>query len=529
MADDTESAPTEADQSPDAAFHLRLGSGTIEAPLGRIVALTGENGSGLHELFDAVTRHIVRDEQSSARAKRRRGLEHGAAVVGTGVRASGSLVAESRVTVIARRPGLSPTFDIAENVFLGEVQRRMLGPIPIGIAWGEMRARTAALLAQLGSTLGPTDRARDLGELERLLVELARTIQRDCALLVIDEPTALLGAEEPATLIRALRVLRDRGVAVLVLTQKPREAMGYADTLVVARDGTTVAVHRRAEWEAAGVEAVRADILREMVDRPSNGGETTPRRPARAPDGASELLRVAGWTTHDPIDPQIRAVDDADLVVADGEVVGIAGLARSGSETLLLSVHGRSAGTATTGSVFVRGALVDTSTVDKSIAAGLFFAATDAPRYRMRLLGGITLPVAPGRMPGFARAGMIDVEEGPSNGLGSTILGAVRSAGRDGDATTRIRGLVQAFADSERLVLLLGEPFRGSDAAERAEIVAGITRATAAGKGVVIVSDDLESLRSICDRIVVMAKGRVTGTVPAATPAVDIAPLLAPD
>lgn len=540
-----EAGPPPARATSDAAFHLRLGSGTVDVPSGRIVALIGENGSGAADLLRAVVDRIVREEQGSRAARRRARAERAAArlrdtsgtvesrrpsvVSASGVRASGALLDDSRIAVVTRRSGLSPTFDVSENIFLGDVLRRSLGPIPVGIDWAATRARSAVLLDRVGSRLSPTSSARELGELDRLVVELARALQRDVGLLVVDEPTALLDADEVGAVVRAMDVLRDEGTAVLVLTQKPLEALGYADSVVVARDGEPVAVHHRDQWQATGADAVRREILRAMVDRPgsaSGGDRDTASGTSRS--SVSELLRIEGWSTHDALHPWRLAVDGADLGVAEGEVVGIAGLDRSGAETLLLSVYGRSAGSDSAGTVRVRGAQVDTSTVEKSIAAGLFFAATETPRYRMRLLGGISVPVAPGRLSGLARSGLIDVEEAPSDGFGGRILGAVRSVGREGEVSARIRGLVQAFATSEREVLLLSEPLRGSSGPERAALQADLERATAAGKGVVIVSADLESLRRLCDRIVVMAGGRVTGSVAADTPAVEIAPLLAP-
>jgi ABC-type sugar transport system ATPase subunit len=241
-------------------------------------------------------------------------------------------------------------------------------------------------------------------------------------------------------------------------------------------------------------------------------------------------LSISGWNAFDPVEPERALVSDASLEVRPGEIVGLAGLRESGAESLLLSVYGRSEGTHATGSVEVAGRPADTSTVEKAIAAGLFLATTSAPRYRVRFVGGIAMPVSAARLPALVSLGLVDRDSdtAPREGLGDRMLGAARSLGRGGDEAGHLRGLVAAFPGSERQVLLLGEPFRGASDAQRAEIESGLMAARAAGKGVVVASADLELLLGLCDRVVTMANGRVTGEVgPAATPA-EIGALLAP-
>jgi ABC-type sugar transport system ATPase subunit len=517
-----------------ARFTLASGD-SLGAAAGELVAVCGENGSGL----DAVLK------QTAERIRAR----------GPGSEASALPV----TALIGLRRGLSPTFDVAENIFLGSERKKRLGPIPLGIDWVRTRADAADLLRELGSDLTPRMRARGLGEYDRLVVELARALARGAESIVFDEPAARLGEADAGRFFRLLRSVAERGIAVLVLTQKPRQALGYADRLVVVRDSAVVGEHPRSEWADGGAaaERVRGHVLRELVERTLQGAAVSGERDANlarmdgrfaspfpettgsgalsaAGSGAArptELLRISGWTTHDPLDPDSLLVDDADLVVHAGEIVGIAGLRRSGAQAFLLSVYGNSAGAKPSGTVSIRGAEVKTDTVERAIAAGLFFVSTDAPRYRVRFVGGIAVPVASSKLPGLVKAGLVDRDSdlGPGDGWGGRLLGAVRSLSREGSPTQQVRGLVKEFAASDRQVLLLGDPTAGDTPAERAEVHAGLARIARSGKGVVLASDDLEELLAVCDRVVGMFAGRVIGEVSRGAAPAELAALIVRD
>jgi ABC-type sugar transport system ATPase subunit len=478
------------------------GGGEIVAPAGEITVALGENGSGL----DAVGREIVRRIQ---RASRR----------------------IPAVAYLGRRRGLAPTMDVSENVFMGRELMRGSGLLQWSIDWTRTRDETSRLMGELGSDVSPVAGAQTLGELDRLIVELARAVARDAALVALDEPAAMLDGDEAERLRVALRAVAAKGAAVLVFSERPAEALEYADSVAVVRDREVVSGRRRAEWEGRSA-AVRSSLLGEMFEHPELEaalGERAASADRVVPDaGARELLRVSGWTVQDSVDRSRVIVDDAGLAVQAGEIVGIAGLRDSGAEPLLLSVYGLSEGVKASGSAFIDGAAVDVSTVEKAIAAGLFLASMDPPRYRLRVIGGIAVPVSASSVSRFASMGLIDRDSDtdPGDGLGGRLLGAVRSAGRGGSVGDQLAGLVREFPSSERRVLLLGEPTRGVTDARRREVHEGIRAIAAAGKGVVVASTDLVELVQLCDRVLTMSGGRITGELrPASAPPISPAAL----
>ncbi len=477
----------------DLRFELSPGNAVV-ARAGVVTAVCEENGSGLPRLVVAAADRLLASASGgSPRGGRPRSFP---------------------LTLVDRRRALTGSLDVAENVSLGIEFERRLGPLPLGIDVKRTRAAAAEALDRVGCALPPSQPARELGEFDRLHVELARAALRGSSAIVLDEPGAELGEEDTERLFAVLRGFAERGVAILVLTRRPREAMERADEIVAIRDGEIVGRHVRSEWSAspAARASVRAALLRELVDR-------TPRRAypeaPPVPVEAGELLRISGWTARDPLDRSALLVDDAGLAVRAGEIVGLAGLPDSGAEDLLLSVYGRSAGTGASGQVEMDGRVVDTATVEKAISAGLYFASTDTPRYRMKVVGGISIPVPASRVASLAATGLLErgAPEPETEGWGRKALGAARSMTRAGDDEQHILGLVREFAGSERTVLMLGQPTRGMTESEREELYAGLVRSVEAGKGVVLISSELDELLGLCHRVVVMADGRVTGEV----------------
>jgi ABC-type sugar transport system ATPase subunit len=632
-------------------FEIPIGPGSTSAlrvEPGTILAVCSASAGDLGALLATATAHVERQRDARPRRRARPAPTRSTAPPASSISAASpasSLAAESpaspisavssapsvsspssvssassapvtaRLAVISARSAVASGFDLIENVFLGRVPLRRIGPIPIGIDTRRMRVEAARVLADVGLDLHLETRGDHLDELARLRLELARALVAGADAIVLDEPTALLDAsavspgagnrpagtdggdsvgndrdDDAARLLALLGRLRDRGLAVVVLTQRPRQALTYADSVAVLAGRREVARHEVPPGAStAGVEALRDAILRDMFAHPNRAaaptvpdvtglsaaaaasaavtgaaapavpGAAAPAVPADAlasgsviaaaasaiptgtaasgarattPAARGELLRVRGWSVHDVLRPERLVVDDVSFEVGAGEIVGVAGLRRSGAEDLLLSIYGRSAGTDATGEVSVRGTTAKTDTVEHAIAAGLFFVGTPHQRYRMQLLGGFAVPVSQSRVRGLASFGLLsDVSEVPPDaerGTGAKLLGAVRSLSREGDEGARVLGLLEAFPASERQVLFLLEPFDGATPAERESMLAALRAAVAGGKGAVLVSTDTAFLLEHCDRTVTLSDGRLTGALPRGTSLEAAGPLLAP-
>ena len=443
-----------------------------------------------------------------------------------------------------RLSGLTGTLDLADNVFLGIEPRRRLFGLPGIVDRVSMRARTTALLRRVDVYTPLPTPAKELDDASRVLVEVARALAHGATTIALTEPTAALTEAGANRVTQVLRRLANDGVAVVIASQRPRLALEIADAVSVLSSGSVTTVLRPGDSRVdARGRLLRAMAGGAMAGGPMAGGAPVGEEPAsEAPvdatgpaprDRATEspsgpLVEVVNWSTLDEFDRTTPVVVDASVSAAAGEIVGLAGLEGSGRNELLLSVFGRTAGTAPTGVVLLDGLPVDTSTTIAAIRAGIFAIVTVQPKYRVRIVGGISAPATPSMLPTLVNTGLVSRDdERQSSTPGARALDAVRMRGRD-DEWVRIRSLLELFPASEHRVLLLVEPTRELDAEQRAEVWRLLGQTTAAGKAVIMTSSDLDELQQLCDRTVAMAGGRVVGEVPRGGGRLELLELIAP-
>ncbi|CAD5991317.1 hypothetical protein [Agreia sp. COWG] len=432
---------------------------------------------------------------------------------------------------VRRTSSLTATLDLADNLFLGIEPRRRVWGLPGIVDRRALRAEATTLLRRVDVDAPVPTLAADLDPASRLLVEVARALAHGATVLAVHEPAAGLTDAAADRVARVLRGLADDGLVVVVASQRPTFAFEFGDAVSALVGDSIVPCTRPGETTPDAREL----LLRTMAGAGSVSGAAGPGAPAaHRPDATAAnpspavsdaaasgpAFEVVNWSTNDEFERARPTVVNASLTVAAGEVVGLAGLDGSGRNELLLSVFGRTAGTEPGGAVLLDGLPVDTSTPQAAIGNGIFMITTVQPKYRVKIVGGISAPASNTMLPALIRAGVVsrDDEGGVATPAGRA-LDAARLRGRD-DEWTRIRSLLELFPESAHRVLLLVEPTRELTQERREEVwrlVAGIRQV---GKSVVVSSASIDELLAIGDRIVAMADGRVVAELPAtaATP-----------
>ncbi|PPF63069.1 hypothetical protein C5E11_08330 [Clavibacter michiganensis] len=442
---------------------------------------------------------------------------------------------------VRRVSSLTATLDLADNVFLGiEPKRRFFG-LPGIVDRAAMRTQATALLRKVDVYSPLPTLASRLDDASRVLVEAARALAHGATVLAFTEPTAGLTDAGAERVMQVLRRLANDGIAVVVASQRPSFALEIGDTVSVLSAGAVSVVLRPGDSrpdargrlleamaggggaDAAGVDAAGADAA--GVDAADATGPAVRDPAAESPSGA--VIEIIDWSTNDEFDRETPVVVGASLSAAAGEIVGLAGLEGSGRNDLLLSVFGRTAGTIPSGTVFIDGLPVDTSTTMAAIEHGIFAIVTVQPKYRVRIVGGISAPATPSMLPALVKAGVVTRDDETRSTPGSRALDAVRMRGRD-DEWVRIRSLLELFPESQHRVLLLVEPTRELDAEQRAEVWRLLRVISEAGKVVIVASADLDELLAISDRVVGMAGGRVVGEVGRGASTLELLTLVAP-
>jgi ribose transport system ATP-binding protein/putative multiple sugar transport system ATP-binding protein len=451
------------------------------------------------------------------------------------------------------RSSLTATLDLADNIFLGIEPRRRFFALPGIVDRAAMRTRATALLRRVDVYTPVITLAARLDPASRVLVEVARALAHGATVLALMEPTAALTEAGAGRVMTVLRRLANDGVSVVIASQRPSFALEVGDAVSVLAAGSITAVlrsgDRRVDARARLLEAMAArgpaataaapDLPQGGVADAAQGADADaaqgadsdaaqgePARARPAPSGA--VVEIVNWSTSDEFDRTTPVVIDASVGAAAGEIVGIAGLEGSGRNELLLSVFGRTAGTEPTGAVLLDGLPVDTSTTMAAIRNGIFAIVTVQPKYRVRIVGGISAPASPQMLPALVNAGLVSRDDDPHPSTpGARALDAVRLRGHD-EEWVRIRSLLELFPASEHRVLLLVEPTRDLDPEKRAEAWRLLRVIAAAGKSVIMTSAEPEELLAVSDRVVAMAGGRVVGEVARGASLLELVALVAP-
>ncbi|WP_433266832.1 sugar ABC transporter ATP-binding protein [Actinosynnema sp. CS-041913] len=401
----------------------------------------------------------------------------------------------AKLAVIHQELTLVPRLSVAENLFLGRPPRRF------GIVdKARMRQDARRLLERVGLAVDPDTAARDLGIAQQQMIEIARALDLDAQVLVLDEPTAVLTDTETDRLLAIMAELRDQGVGLVFITHHLDEIRRIADRVTVLRDGRSVGVLPR----GASVER----MIELMVGR-----TIAEQYPRRRQDPGEVLLEVDGLTRD-------GVFHDVSFHVRAGEVVGVAGLVGAGRTEVVRAAFG--VDRYDSGRVAVAGEPLPKHDVRAALRAGLGLVPEDRKGQGLVLTSTVGDNLGLVTLRSTARGGLVDRKGQRARAGGMAEALRVKTSGLDQEVRELSGGNQQKVVIGKWLladpkVLVLDEPTRGVDVGAKVEIYELVNRMTAAGRAVLLVSSDLPEVIGMSDRIVVMAHGRVAGELPAGT------------
>ncbi len=405
-------------------------------------------------------------------------------------------------------------FQVADELTL--LENLVLGREPVRrarIDWKAARARADALAGDTGVELDwdlPAGRA-SVAALQRL--EILRLLHREADVLILDEPTAVLAPAQVTDLLVLLRGLREHGRTIVFISHKLREVLDLADAVTVLRAGRVAGTMPVAEADADA-------LVRLMV------GSAVPsvRVEGRVPDTSSVVLDVRGLGWHDGRGRE--RLSDVSVSVRGGEVVGVAGVAGNGQEELVECIVGLRRPTA--GTVAVGGRDVTEASVGTRRDLGLGYVPADRRRDGLSQTSTVADNAVAGsqRAHDVARHGWF--RRGALRRRARRIVDryGVRCGGVEASAGSLSGGNQQRLIlgrelDREPDVLVAAQPTRGVDVRGGAAIHGELLDLRERGGGVLLISEELDELAALSDRIVVVAGGRVSGEV--AGPVRDLA------
>jgi D-xylose transport system ATP-binding protein len=406
------------------------------------------------------------------------------------------------IALVAQELALVPELSIFENIFLGrELSRYGL------LRKAEMIRRSTLALQRVGLDENPETPVGSLSVGRQQLVEIAKALDKQARVLILDEPTAALTASDAERLNALVRTLVDQGVGCLYVSHRLEEVFSISDTITVLRDGKTVGTGPASGW-------TRDTVVAAMVGRAL--AEDSVKAPAPRKSDKAPSLAVEKWSLEHPSIPGRFAVEGISLELHPGEILGVAGLMGSGRTALLTSLFGagrsRNTGRLRLDGGDWRGPFQGPL---EAMAHGVALVSEDRKGQGLVLNASLNENIALATLSSYQRRGLLDwrtlhrdAQEMATNLQVRAASLAVEAGSLSGGNQQKI--VIAKWLRTKPSILLLDEPTRGIDVGAKAEIHALIRKLAAEGMSVLVASSDLSELLGLSHRLIVMSAGRRT-------------------
>jgi ribose transport system ATP-binding protein len=450
---------------------------------GEIHAIAGENGAGKSTLMNIIDGIIQPDSGEIF-------------IDGRPVRMSSPAQAQKLgIGFVHQEIALCPDVSVAENIFMAatnQSNRFLMDTV-------SLKSKARDVLAQLAD-IDPGILVRDLSISNQQLVEIAKALTLDCRILILDEPTAALTEREAQLLFSIIRQLTQQGIAIIYISHRMVEIFENCDRVTVFRDGQSIRTDKVSETTPE--EIVNAMVGRKIESLYPPKLQTPPGPP---------VLQVDGLTD--------SRFHDISFKLRSGEILGVAGLIGAGRSEIMRSIC-RLEGKAS-GRVRLQGRDLNLKSYAEAIAEGIVYLSEDRKGDGVFLDLPVAVNVSALNLSQVSRGpGLID--KGAEIRLAEALARqlSIKAAGVGQKVSALSGGNQQKVALAKLLavkpkVIFLDEPTRGVDVGAKSEIHKILRDLAEQGVGILVVSSELPELIGLCDRVIVIAEGRITGELPA--------------
>jgi D-xylose transport system ATP-binding protein len=454
---------------------------------GQVLSLCGENGSGKSTLMKVLCGIYPKGSYQGE-------------IIFSGETLQAKNIRETEqkgIAIIHQEMALVKQMSVLENMFLGSEW----GSFGI-MDYDAMYLRCQRMLAQVKLAVDPHTPLDELGLGQQQLVEIAKALNKQVRLLVLDEPTASLTESETAILLDIIRDLRHHGIACIYISHKLNEVKAISDSICVIRDGCHICTHPAATMS-------EDDIIAMMVGR-----ELTELYPHEAHHIGEEILRVENLCAWHPVNRHIRRVDEVTFSLKRGEILGVAGLVGSGRTETVQCLFGVYPGR-WQGDIFIDGKAVTISNCRQAMKLGIAMVPEDRKKDGIVPVMGVGANITLAALDDFTGAfSMLDDAKEQSVIVQSLARLKVKTSSSE-LAIARLSGGNQQKAILAKCLLLnpriliLDEPTRGIDIGAKYEIYKLINQLVQQGIAVIVISSELPEVLGLSDRVLVMHQGRI--------------------
>ncbi|EOZ3810550.1 sugar ABC transporter ATP-binding protein [Citrobacter youngae] len=449
---------------------------------GEVHALLGENGAGKSTLMKILSGVYQPDEGDIIFENQP-------------VSFANPLSAQSvGITIIHQEFNLFPELTVEDNIFIG---REFCKNNRWRLDEKQQRQAAIDILQKLNLNISPDTLVADLTVAQQQMVEIAKAISVNAKILIMDEPTAALTETEIDSLFRVTRLLKEQGTGIVYISHRLEELALIADRATVMRDGQFIAT---VDYDSVKI----SDLIAMMVGR--DLGNIYPRRepqPQRKP-----VLEVSGLTRK-------GVLNNIDFTLHQGEILGFAGLMGAGRTELARAIFG--ADPIDSGTIKLNGKETVIKDIPDAIQQGISYLTEDRKKEGLALGLSVERNIMLGNYPEYSnRYGNVESKRCQQTSEEQVKALRIKTPHLEQAALNLSGGnqqkiIIARWVCKDTDILIFDEPTRGIDVGAKLEIYELMNRLVAKGKSIIMISSELPEVLGMCDRILVMRNGRITG------------------
>ncbi len=444
---------------------------------GHIHGLVGENGAGKSTLMKILSGAVLKDSGVVRVSGKDAHIQSPSDSRGQGI------------GIIYQEFALAPDLTVAENVYIARLPK-----MPV-INWKKLASDTRELMVRLGFDIDPMAKVRSLSVAYQQVVEIAKALSENVKILILDEPSAVLAPADLERLFQILKLLREQGVSIIYISHRLEEIFAITDRITAMKDG-------RVTGEFATSEVNQDTLISAMIGR-----ELTAMFPKRNATIGDVALKVSHLKND--------KVADVSFEVRAGEVLGFAGLVGSGRTEIARAIFGEDPRVA--GDIFVNGEEVHIYHPKDAVRQGIGLVPEDRKRQGALLSMSIRENATMATLKKVSGVGGV-IKRGVEKSVVSDLIGrlGIKTNNMENPVSSLSGGNQQKVVLAKWLAanfkaLILDEPTRGVDVGAKYEIYELINGLAESGLAVLVISSELVELIGMCDRVLVIRSGAVSG------------------
>lgn len=460
---------------------VALDNVSFKVAKGEVHAIIGENGAGKSTLMNIIAGVFPPDSGE---------------IIFEGKKVNFSKPSDSQkagIGFVHQELSLCSHLSVAENVYIGRIPKSSAGIIN----FNKLYSDCSELLKTFKTDIDPKSKVRELNVAEQQIIEIAKSLSLNCKLLILDEPTSSLTESETSMLFDVIFALKKKGISILYISHRMSEIFTIADKVTVLRDGKFISTMKCSETNDD-------EIIKMMVGR--DIGNLYPEKSKKIKE---EILRVENFSTE-------NVFKDINFSLFKGEVLGFAGLVGSGRTEVMRAICGIDA--KSSGDLYLEGKKINIKNFRQAIDYGIGYLTEDRKLQGLFLNLSIKDNITAANLKNVANGVLIsdDLEKKSGEKYAKELNIKISKLSQSVSSLSggnQQKVMIAKWLAINPKIIIMDEPTRGIDVGAKAEIHRLLRELADKGIGVIMVSSEMPEIIGMCDRVIVMHEGTISGIV----------------